>query len=382
MAWNEPGKGQDPWGGRQPGGEGGPPDLDEIWRKFKERWGGNGGQSGGGSTGGGNLGSAGIVLILLAAVTVWLFSGFYTVDSAERGIVLQFGKYHDTTGPGLRWHVPYPIQKREIVNVDAVRSINDRAQMLTQDENIVDVAIAAQYKISSGEDFLFKTRDPEDTLRQGLRSAVREVVGKEGMDFLLTAGRDEVETRTRDLLQEMLDSYESGIKVTEINLQDAQPPEPVQDAFADAIRAREDEQRAKNEAEAYANDILPKARGLAAREVAEATAYKERVVAQAEGEATRFSLLREEYEQAPQVTRKRLYLDTMESVMGSASKVLVDTDGGNQMLYLPLDQIIRQSGKAAVPSQNSSPAPRSSQGGKTRSSGSNSSQRLRTRDRS
>ena len=202
------------------------------------------------------------------------------------------------------------------------------------------------------------------------------------MDFLLTEGRDQVETRTRDLLQEMLDSYQTGIKVTEINLQDAQPPEPVQDAFADAIRAREDEQRLKNEAEAYANDILPKARGLAAREIAEATAYKERVLAQAEGEATRFTLLLEEYEQAPKVTRKRLYLDTMEAVMGNVSKVLVGTDGGNQMLYLPLDQIMRQNGTAVGPTQSSSPAPRSSQGGKTRNSGTNSSQRLRTRDRS
>ncbi len=379
MAWNEPGKGQDPWGGgRQPGE--GPPDLDEIWRKFRERFGGNGSRGPGGPTGGG-LGSTGIVLILLAAVTVWLFSGFYTVDSAERGVVLQFGKYHETTGPGLRWHVPYPIQKREIVNVDSVRSLNDRAQMLTEDENIVDVSIAAQYKISSAEDYLFKLRDQDDTLRQALRSAVREVVGKEGMDFLLTAGRDEVESRTRDLLQEMLDSYQSGMKVTEINLQDAQPPEPVQDAFADAIRAREDEQRAKNEAEAYANDILPKARGLAAREIAEAEAYRERVVAQAEGEATRFSLLLAEYEKAPQVTRKRLYLDTMESVLGSSSKILVDTEGSNQMLYLPLDQILRQQQQTA-PMPNNNTAPRSSGGAKSRNSGSNSTQRLRTRDRS
>lgn len=375
MAWNEPGKGQDPWGNR-PSGEG-PPDLDEVWRKFRERFGG--GNAGG--SGGGGLGSSGIVLILLAAVTVWLFSGFYTVDDAERGVVLQFGRYHSTTGPGLRWHVPYPIQMREIVNVDQIRNISDRALMLTQDENIVDVAIAAQYKISSAEDFLFKLRDPDDTLRQALRSAVREVVGKEGMDFLLTAGRDEVETRTRDLLQEMLDSYKSGLKVTEINLQDAQPPEPVQDAFADAIRAREDEERAKNEAEAYANDILPKARGGAAREIAEATAYRERVVAQAEGEATRFSLLRAEYEKAPEVTRKRLYLDTMESVMGNTSKILVDTEGSNQMLYVPLDQIIKRQVDSSQTTGGGTQAPRTSSGGRSRSSGSPSSRSGRSRDR-
>ncbi len=341
MAWNEPGKGQDPWGGGPQKGDG-PPDLDEVWKQFRQRFGRGGG--GGGGQGGPGMGSRGVFLIILAAVAVWGFSGFYTVDDAERAVVLQFGKYHSTMGAGLHWRIPSPVQSVEIVNVDAIRNVADRAKMLTQDENIIDLDIAVQYKVNSPEDFLFKLREPDDTLRQALRSAVREVVGKEKMDFILTEGRAEVELRTRDLLQEALDSYASGLIVTEVNLKDAQPPEPVQDAFADAIRAREDFQRLINEAEAYSNDIIPKAGGNAARQVAEAEGYRERVVAQAEGEAARFNLLLKEYERAPQVTRKRLYLETMESVLANSSKVVVDSEAGNQMLYLPLDQLMKQRG--------------------------------------
>lgn len=344
MAWNEPGKDQDPWGSGPKKGDG-PPDLDEVWKQFRQRFGrgGKGGAPGGGN-GGPGMGSRGVLLIIIAAVSVWAFSGFYTVDDAERAVVLQFGKYHKTEGPGLHWRIPSPIQSVEVINVDAVRNVSDRALMLTQDENIVDLDIAVQYKVSSPEDYLFKLREPDRTLHQALRSAVREVVGKEKMDFILTEGRTQVEGRTRDLLQEAMDGYASGLMVTEVNLKDAQPPEPVQDAFADAIRAREDQQRLINEAEAYSNDILPKAGGTAAREIAESEAYRARLIAQAEGEAARFSLLREEYEQAPQVTRKRLYLETMESVLASSNKVLVDDEAGNQMLYLPLDQLIKQRG--------------------------------------
>ncbi len=302
MAWNEPGKGQDPWNSGPQKGDG-PPDLDEVWKQFRQRF-GRGGSTGGPA--GSGMGGKGVLLIIMAATAIWGFSGFYTVDDAERAVVLQFGKYHATEGPGLHWRIPSPVQSVEVVNVDAIRNVTERAQMLTQDENIVDLEIAVQYKVSSPEDFLFKLRGPETTLHQALRSAVRETVGKEKMDFILTEGREQIEFRTRDILQEALDSYASGLVVTEVNMKDAQPPEAVQDAFADAIRAREDSQRLQNEAQAYSNDILPKARGNAARQVAEANAYRERVVAQAEGEAARFDLLRSEYERAPQVTRKRL----------------------------------------------------------------------------
>lgn len=379
MAWNEPGKGQDPWGGggRPPGD--GPPDLDEIWRKFRERFGGKGG--GGGGSGGSNLGSSGIILILLAALAVWLFSGFYTVDDAERAVVLQFGKYRSTEGPGLHWHVPRPIQKVEVVNIDAIRNVSDRSTMLTQDENIVDVDIGVQYKIGSAEDFLFNMREPETALHQALRSAVREVVGKAKMDFILTEGRSEVEARTREIVQQTVDTYASGLIVTAVNLKDAQPPEPVQDAFADAIRAREDKQRLINEAQAYANDVLPNARGNAARQIADAEAYRERVIARSEGEAERFNLLREEYEQAPQVTRKRLYLETMETVLANSSKVIVDDEAGNQMLYLPLDQLIKGRTGQSYDSSSSNISPNSSSSGSDSSQGSRL-QDLRSRGRS
>ena len=378
MAWNEPGKGQDPWGGGPNKGDG-PHDLDEVWKQFRQRFGG-GGRSGGGSGSGGGMGSRGVALIVTAALAVWGFSGFYTVDDAARAVILQFGKYHSTQGPGLHWHIPTPIQSVEIVNVDEIRNVTERSQMLTQDENIVDLEIAVQYKISSPEDFLFRMRSPELTLHRALRSAVRETVGKEGMDFILTEGRDQIESRTRDILQEALDSYSSGLMVTEVNMKDAQPPEAVQDAFADAIRAREDSERLQNEAEAYANDILPKARGNAARQIAEASAYRERVVAEAEGEAVRFSLLREEYEQAPQVTRKRLYLDTMQSVLGNTSKIVVDSDAGNQMLYLPLDQMIKR--QPAMPQASSPSASTSnSRPSSANRNRSGSAQNLRSRSR-
>ncbi len=376
MAWNEPGKGQDPWSGG-PKKTDGPPDLDEVWKQFRQRFGG-GGQTG---TPGAGMGGKGVVLLILAALAVWGFSGFYTVDDAERAVVLQFGKYNSTEGAGLHWRIPSPVQRVEIVNVDAIRNVTERAQMLTQDENIVDLEIAVQYKVSSPEDFLFKLRGPEVTLHQALVSAVRETVGKEKMDFILTEGRQQIEFRTRDILQEALDSYASGLVITEVNMKDAQPPEAVQDAFADAIRAREDSERLQNEAQAYSNDILPKARGNAARQVAEANAYRERVEAQAEGEAARFSLLRAEYEKAPQVTRKRLYLDTMESVLGSSSKILVDSKASNQMLYLPLDQIMKHQTLSSDPTANSNAPNPSRNNANNRNAPTRREQDLRSRRR-
>ena len=280
-----------------------------------------------------------IGIVAIVAGVIWLLSGFYIVQPAERGVVLQFGEYLTTVGEGPHWRVPWPVQTVEKVNVDGIRNVSDSQRMLTEDENIVSVDLAVQYRVSSAEDYLFRVRDPDLTLRHALKSAVREVVGKSTMDFILTAGREEVALRTERLLQETLDSYRTGLVVNEVNIKDAQPPEPVQGAFADAIKAREDEQRLINEAEAYANEVLPGARGEAARMVAEAKGYEARIVEMASGEASRFSQLREEYERAPNVTRQRLYLETMESVLGSTDKVVLDVDQSSPLLYLPLDKL-------------------------------------------
>ena len=349
MAWNEPGPGgkKDPWDND------GPPDLDELLKKFRNRMGGggNGGKRGGG---GGGLPKGAIGLAAGAALVLWLLSGFYIIQPAERGVVLQFGRYLTTVGEGPHWRVPWPIQTVEKVNVDGIRNVSDKQSMLTEDENIVEVEMAVQYRVSSAEDFLFRVRDPDLTLKHALKSAVREVVGKSTMDFILTAGREEVAVRTETLLQETLDSYRTGLIVNEVNIKDAQPPEPVQGAFADAIKAREDEQRLINEAEAYANSVVPQARGEAARMVAEAKAYKTRVVEQSNGDASRFTQLLEEYQQAPDVTRNRLYLETMDAVMSSTNKVLMDVDSSSPLIYLPIDQLAGKRGVRNLPMDNQS----------------------------
>lgn len=328
MAWNEPGS-NNPWDKQ------GPPDLEELFRKLRNRMGGNGGSGDGGNAGGGlPFGLIGIVLAIAAAL--WLASGFYIVQPGERAVVLQFGRYLTTTGEGPHWHVPRPVQSVEKVNVDGVRNVTDRQVMLTQDENIVDVELAVQYRVSDAESYIFRARDPDLTLAHGLKSALREVVGKSSMDFILTAGREEVAERTKLLLQDTLDSYFTGLVVTEVNIKDAQPPDPVQGAFADAIKAREDEQRLINESEAYANEVVPVARGEASRKLAEANAYRTRVVERANGDAARFTQLREEFEAAPEITRERLYLDTMSEVLMGTRKVIVDADSA-PLMYLPLD---------------------------------------------
>ncbi len=361
MAWNEPGgpKDKDPWGGQ--GGEQGPPDLDEVVRKLQDKLGGlfggkRGGASGSGAAGGGRKPFAGIGALLILALVVWAVTGFYIIDEGNRGVVLRFGEYQTTTDAGLHWHIPYPIETVEVVNVEAIRNVEigyrsggggqgvrkvpKEALMLTQDENIIDIQLAVQYKIKNAKDYLFNVRDPDMTLHQATESAIREVIGKSTMDFVLTEGRSEVVARTEQLTQEILDRYKSGLLITSVNMQDAQPPEEVQDAFNDAIKAREDEQRLKNEAEAYANEILPKARGEAARMLEEASAYKAQVVARAEGEASRFLQLLEEYQKAPEVTRERLYLTTLEEILEKATKVMLDVEGGNNLLFLPLDRLI------------------------------------------
>jgi len=352
MAWNEPNGGRDPWnqGGRRGNGGGSPPDVDELLNRLRSRFGkGGGGGSGGPARIGG--GSLGLIIALIAAL--WLASGFYVVDEQERGVVLRFGQYTTTTDPGLRWHLPWPVERVERVNITQVRSVTDSADMLTQDENIVELELKVQYRLSSAGDYLFKVRDPDGTLRQVTKSAVRDVVGHNTMDFILTEGRQAVADETKQLLQDRLDEYQTGLIVTEVNLQNAQPPQRVQGAFADAIKAREDQQRLKNEAEAYANDRLPRARGQAAREIAEATAYRDRLVAEAEGDAARFSSLFTEYKKAPAITRERLYLDAINDVMSNSSKIMLDVDQSNPLLYLPLDQLTKGAGASAPQSTSS-----------------------------
>ena len=364
MAWNEPGGSgnKDPWGGGNRGGNNqGPPDLDEVVKqlqqKFSAIFGGAKKGGGGGSTpGAGKAGSIGLGVIAVVLVVVWAISGIYIVDEGRRGVVLQFGAYAKTTMPGPHWH-PRFIQTVEVVNVEESRAltvgfrqtggsrptsstVGRESLMLTQDENIVDVKLAVQYKVKSASDYLFRVRDPESVLRQATESAIREVIGKNDMDFILKEGRADITAQTMELIQATLDRYQSGLIITTVNLQDAQPPEQVQDAFADAVKAQGDSERVKNEAEAYRNDIIPRARGNAARQIAEANAYKEKVIAEAEGEASRFKQVLAEYQKAPEVTRKRLYLESMESVLSNSSKVLVDVKEGNNIMYLPLDQLM------------------------------------------
>jgi membrane protease subunit HflK len=342
MPWNEPGgDNKDPWSKKRT--DQGPPDLDELLRKLTARFGGLfGGRSGGGDVGKGKTPSTGVLIILGVIFIGWLASGFYIVRAGEAGVERRFGAYTQTTKPGPNWHIPYPIEAVEIINVDEIRDAQHKATMLTQDENIVDVELAVQFRIKAAEDYLFKVRLPDPTLRQVMESAVREVVGKSEMDYILGEGRAAIAQDTQSLMQNILDAYHTGLEVLTVNMQQAQPPEQVQGAFADAIKAREDEVRFKNEAEAYENGIVPQARGEAARLEQEADAYKERVIARAEGEAARFSKLLKEYEKDPDVTRERLYLDAVESVLSNSSKVMLDVKNSNNLLYLPLDRIVRE----------------------------------------
>ena len=372
MAWNEPGKsGQDPWGNSGGSGNNGgdkePPrkpqkdDLDELLKKAQSVLGGASSKFG---NKGGGIGGIGGGIILGVIVTVWLLSGIYIVDPAERGVVTRFGAFVDETKAGPHWHIPYPIEQVRIVNVDQVRTaeigyrsdvrnragnVPNESLMLTADENIVDLKIAVQYQVESANQYLFQVDDPDQTLRAVTESALREVVGQSNMDFVLTEGRNEVVARVQELAQERLSSYKTGLRITSVNLQDAQPPEQVQSAFADVVKAREDRERLINEAEAYANDILPKARGQAARELEEASAYHDRVIAQARGESERFKSIVAEYQKAPEVTRKRLYIDAVSSVLGKTSKVFVGSESGNNLLYLPLDKMVNQGQQSSIP---------------------------------
>ena len=367
MAWNEPGgsKDQDPWGNKRKD-EQGPPDLDEVVRKMQDKLGGLfGGKKGGGGSDGpnpGKGGAAGVGIIAGVILAGWLiYDMAHIIQPAEQGVVLRFGKYVDTIQPGLNFRLPRPFER--VVRVDVARnrdvligyraggsgrtggrnaSVASEALMLTRDENIVDVRFAIQYNIKSSSDYLFQVRDPDLTLREAAESAIREVVGKSNMDFVLKEGRSEIVSGVQDRIQQVLDSYGTGLMIISVNMQDAQPPEQVQHAFDDAVKAREDQQRLINEAEAYANDILPRARGAAARQIEEASGYRDQVVAQAEGEAARFESILAEYKLAPEVTRQRLYLETMEQVLSNSSKVMVDVEGGNNLMYLPLDRMMQE----------------------------------------
>ncbi|MCW9015286.1 MAG: FtsH protease activity modulator HflK [Gammaproteobacteria bacterium] len=349
MAWNEPGgnKNQDPWGNR--GGNDGPPDLDEVFRKFQQKL---GGLFGGGSGSGRNssAGSFGIGIIIAIIVMVWMATGFYKIEEAERGVILQFGKHVETTQKGLHWHWPRPIENVIKVNVTERHQFPLKATMLTQDENIVDIEGSVQYQINDPLQYLFNVRFPENTLSQATESAVRQVIGRSTMDFVMTEGRDEIASRVKIQIQEIVDQYATGISVIEVNLQQANPPQPVRDAFQDVTQAREDKQRLINESEAYRNEVLPRARGQAARLREESDGYKQEVIAKAEGEAKRFTQMLTEYKKAPAVTRDRIYLDTVESVLSSTSKVVIDVKGGNNIMYLPLDKMInRDTGTIQAP---------------------------------
>ena len=350
MAWNEPGGGnnkpKDPWGG----GDQGPPDLDEALKKLQDKLGGLFG--GGGSSGGGGAGSSGISgaflgVLAAGALLIWGLMGFYQVDQQERGVVLRLGKYHETVQPGLQWNPPL-IDDVTRVNTTKVRAASLREIMLTQDENIVEVKLSAQYVINDPEKFVLRVRDPERSLQHAAQSALRHVVGGTSMDLVLTEGRAQIAIDVHKRLQEYLDIYETGILVSKVTVDESKPPTQVQAAFDDVIKAREDEERVKNEAQAYANGIVPEARGAAQRQIEEANAYKEQVIANAEGEAERFNRLLTEYRKAPEVTRERLYLDAVQAVYTQTSKVMVDVEGGNNLMYLPLDKLATQSAGPAV----------------------------------
>jgi modulator of FtsH protease HflK len=352
MAWNEPGGGKDndPWGGKNQG----PPDLDEALKKLQEKLNSifGGGKNPGGSNGGGDikLGASTLVIIAVLAVVVWGLFGFYQVDQQERAVVLRLGVYHETVMPGLRWNPPL-IDEVNKINVTKVRGVASRGQMLTEDENIVDVALSVQYTVADPANFLLKVKSPELSLEHALESALRHVVGSSKMDQVITEGREQIAVDTQQRLQAYLDTYQSGILVAKVNIEDAQAPSQVQDAFDDVTRAKEDRERLKNEAEAYANGIIPEARGAAQRQLEEAQAYKEQVVARAEGEAQRFANLFTEYRKAPQVTRERLYIDALETLYSDATKVMVDVDGGNNMMYLPIDKLMDKSATVRKGSQ-------------------------------
>ena len=364
MSLNDP-----QWGKR--GNSSGPPDLDEIWRNVNRRLNdlfgrkGAGGDDSGGDGGGPPrrglaIGGAGLLVALV--VVVWLASGFYIVDAGRRGVVTRFGKYMETTQPGPRWHLPFPVEAVELVDFSQVRTLEigyrntstnrnaKEATMLTEDENIIDIQFAVQYNLNSAEAYVFNNRRPDEIVKFVAESAIREVVGKSKMDFVLYEGREQIAEQTRELMQKSMDRYKTGVYVQKVTLQSVQPPDKVQAAFDDAVKAAQDRVRLINEGQAYANDVVPRARGMASRLLEEANGYNTEVVQRSEGDASRFTSVLSEYAKAPGVTRDRLYLDMMQSILGNSSKVLVDQKAGNNLLYLPLDKLMQQGGTAPAES--------------------------------
>jgi membrane protease subunit HflK len=372
--WGRGGGNRGPGGGNQ-----GPPDLDELWRNFNRKLSELFGrrrppgaeppsrQPSNMQLGGG----AGIIAGVLLAV--WLASGFYIVVEGQRGVVLTFGEYSTETGSGLRWRMPWPVQSHELVNLAQVRTLEigyrnnvktrvlKESLMLTDDENIVDLQFAVQYLVRDAKDFLFTNRKPEDTAMQAAEAAMREVIGKSRMDQILYESREEIQIKAQQLMQQILERYKTGITVSRVTIQSAQPPEQVQAAFDDAVKAGQDRERQKNEGQAYANDVIPKARGTASRLMQEADGYKQRVIANAEGDASRFKQVLVEYAKAPAVTRERIYIETMQQILSTTSKVMLDYKGSGNLLYLPLDKLMQQAGAAtlseAQASQRPSPEP-------------------------
>ncbi|MFZ5511719.1 MAG: FtsH protease activity modulator HflK [Pseudomonadota bacterium] len=355
----------DPQWGNNKGGNQGPPDLEDLWRDFNRRLSRMFGKRGGGGEipprqplnfrmFGGGVGAL-VALILV----IWLASGFYIVDASQRGVVLTFGRLDSITEPGLRWRLPYPIQSHEIVRLTDVRVVEvgyrgsdknrvlKEALMLTDDENIINIQFAVQWDLKDPKDYLFNNRQPDDTVLQAAETAMREIVGKSKMDFVLYEGREQVAASASKLMQEILDRYQTGIQVRRLTLQNVQPPEQVQAAFDDAVKAGQDRERQVNEGQAYANDVIPRARGTASRLLEEANGYRQRVVANAEGEASRFKQVLVEYNKAPEVTRQRLYLDTIQQVLSSTTKIMLDAKGSGNLLYLPIDKLMQAAGAAA-----------------------------------
>lgn len=346
------------WGNKNSGG---PPDLDELLRNFNKKisefFGGKGSGNKAGGTGSPQSFGVGIGLIVLIVALLWIASGFYIVDASSRGVVLRFGKYVETTQPGPRWHMPFPIESVEVVSVSQVKTVEigyrenvknkmlKESLMLTADENIIDIQFAVQYFLKEPTEYLFNNRKPDENVRQAAETAIREIVGKNKMDFVLYEGREQVAAATTKLIQDILDRYKTGILVSKVTMQNAQPPEQVQAAFDDAVKAGQDRERQKNEGQAYANDVVPRAKGAAARLKEESEGYRQRVIANAEGDASRFKQVLVEYEKAPTVTRERMYIDMMQQVLTSSSKIMVDQKAGNSLLYLPLDKLIQSTGQ-------------------------------------
>lgn len=386
------------WGKRR--GNSGPPDLEDIMRNFNQKmneiFGKKGGNNDDGNSDGGspNLPSGkGFVAIVVLLALVWIGSGFYIVDEGQRGVVLRFGKHVETTMPGLRWHIPSPVEAVESVNIGQVRTVeigyrnNVRSKVLkeslilTDDENIVDIQFAVQYILNSPENFLFNNRDPESTVLQVAETAIRQVIGTSKMDFVLYEGREEVTAKTTELMQQILDRYQIGISINRVTMQNAQPPEQVQAAFDDAVKAGQDRERQRNEGQAYANDVIPRARGGAARLLEESQGYKQRVIAAAEGDASRFAQVLVEYAKAPEVTRERMYFDTIQQVLSSTSKILIDQEkGGGNLLYLPLDKLIQADASATKSSVAAARAQSESQEFSS-DAGSRSRESFRSRER-